>query len=90
MSESSNVTLVNRGLCVVYFGGVKALPGEELEVTAEDLELSSIESLISRGVLEVKDNAEKNDEIKEKSRSRKKKEPADGKSIKELEDGGEY
>lgn len=90
MSESSNVTLINRGLCVVHFASVSAQPGQEFQIEAADLELPGFESLISSGVLEVKDNAEKNEEIKEKARSRKKKDHTEGKSIKELEDGGEY
>lgn len=85
-----NVVLVNTGVCTIHFKGDRHLPGEEFEIKATDLQNKGIESLIYRGNLIVKDNSTATAEIKDRVESKRKKDPKEGKSRKELEDGGEF
>lgn len=87
---AKKIILVNTGLCVMFFNGEKLMPEQEMEVKEKDLELPGIESAIMRGELTVKDNSELNAEVKERVSKRKKKDPDDGKTKDQLEDGGEY
>lgn len=88
--KATTFILSNKGLCSIYFGGERYMPGEEFEVTKEQLENQGIRSLIVRGDLVVKDNADLNDEIIETMHKKRKASPTEGKSLKQLEDGGEY
>lgn len=90
MAKEKNVILVNVGVCTIYFKGDRHLPGDEFEVATADLENKGIESLIHRGDLIVKDNSAATAEIKDRVESKRKKDPKEGKSRKELEDGGEF
>lgn len=88
--KTGNVTVINKGLCMIYFKGEKHKPDSEFEIEAADLENAGIEMLIARGNLVVKDDSEATKEVKERVNKRIKKDPDEGKSIAELEDGGEY
>lgn len=87
---AKKIILVNTGLCVMFFNGQKLMPEQEMEVKEKDLLLPGIESAIMRGELTVKDDSELNAEVKERVSKRKKKDPDDGKTKDQLEDGGEY
>ena len=84
------LTLINSGLAVIYINRNRVMPGEEIEVPASLVECDGIQFSITRKELTIKDNAELNAAIIEKNIKKKKKDPADGKTQKELEDGGEY
>lgn len=87
---SATVTLINSGVAVIYVNRQRVMPGEEIEVSAELLEAESIQFLIARKEFTIKDNADLNAEIIEKNTKKKKADPNEGKTQKELEDGGEY
>lgn len=93
MAKEKNVEkmiLVNDGVCTIFFKGDRYMPGDEIEVEAHELENKGIESLIHRGDLIIKDNSAATAEIKDRVESKRKKDPKEGKSRKELEDGGEF
>lgn len=91
MAKAKNtVTLINSGVAVIYIDRNRVMPGEEIEVPASLVECDGIQYSITRKELTIKDNAELNAEIVEKNIKKKKKDPTDGKTQKELEDGGEY
>lgn len=90
MAKEKTVTVVNTGLCAIYINRVQMLPDAELEISAEMLNTSAIEYLIARGELEVKDNAKVNKEVADRVNKRKKKDPNEGKTLSQLEDGGEF
>lgn len=82
--------IVNTGLCAIYIGLDRLLPDEELTISEELLNAASIKLLISTGELTIKDNVEMNKTIKEEIQKRRKRDPLEGKTLKELEDGGEF
>lgn len=86
----NEIILVNTGVCVVATGEVILKPGEEMLVSAKELELPGFEDMIFKGVLTVKDNSAMNAEIVERARGKTRKDPDEGKTKKQLEDGGEY
>lgn len=90
MAKEKTVTLVNSGVCSIFIKGDRYVPGDEIEVLESDLETSGIEMLIARGDLKVKNDDEKTEAVKERVSKSKKPSAADGKSKKELEDGGEF
>lgn len=87
---AKKIILVNTGLCVMFFNGQKLMPEQEIEVKEKDLLLPGIESAVMRGELAVKDDSELNAEVKERAAKKKKKDPDEGKTKDQLEDGGEY
>ncbi|QLF85360.1 major capsid protein [Salmonella virus STSR3] len=70
----------------MFFNGVT---GDEHEIAEKDLKLPGIESSIARGELKVKTMKISTKQLLS-DRQRKEKDPDDGKTIKELEDGGVY
>lgn len=88
--ESGAIIAINTGLALIVFGAARVMPGEELQLTEEDLKLSGIEYHFGMGALEVKDDYERTQEIKRAIVERRKPDPDAGKSQKEVEDGGEY
>lgn len=90
MAKAKEITLVNTGLAAIYIERDRVMPDEEIEVDAELLEAQSIQSLIARGEMTIKDNTKLNKEIIEKVAAKRKADPFASKSLKELEDGGEY
>lgn len=90
MAKAKAITIVNTGLCAIYIGRDRILPDEEMEITEELLSADSIKSLINSGEITVKDNTELNKSIKEELSKRRKRDPFEGKSQKEVEDGGEF
>lgn len=85
---AKNHILINDGVRVVVFGEIMLKPNEEMEVDSKELAL--FEHLIAKGIMKVKDNSALNEEITERANKKKKKDPNEGKSLKELEDGGVY
>lgn len=90
MAEAKKIIIKNTGLCVMFFNGVKMMPGDEHEISEKDLKLPGIESAIARGELKVKNDEDLNEAVVERVAKKKKKDPDDGKTIKELEEGGVY
>lgn len=90
MAAAKKIIIKNTGLCVMFFNGVKMMPGDEQEVAEKDLKLPGIESAIARGELKVKNDEDLNEAVVERVAKKKKKDPDDGKTIKELEEGGVY
>ena len=86
----NRVCLVNVGVALIFINGEKLMPDQELEVDASILNTSGIEYLFGQGALEIKDDRDGTEEIRERVLSRRKKDPTAGKSQKELEDGGEF
>lgn len=87
---TETVELKNSGVAVIYIGRSRVMPGESIEVGAEMLDTDGVQFLISRKELVISGNAELTAEIREKNLKRKKADPTEGKSQKEVEDGGEY
>lgn len=81
------VKLINTGVCVIFIDNEMLKPDDEIMV--DDDQLERFETLISRGELTI-DNFKKNQEVVKKAAAKRKKDPADGKSRAELEDGGEF
>lgn len=90
MAKAKEITVVNTGLAAIYINRERILPDEEMTVPAEILETSAFEYLIGNGELSIKDDSAKTKEIKEAVNRKRKKDPTEGKSQKELEDGGEF
>lgn len=90
MAKAEKIIVVNTGVCAIFAKGVKLMPGDEIEITEKDLSLPGFEALISKGEMTVKDNSALNAEIVERANKKKKKDPTEGKSVAELEDGGTY
>ena len=59
------------------------------EITVDDDQLERFETLIARGELTI-DSFKKNQEVVKKAAAKRKKDPEEGKSRAELEDGGEF
>lgn len=83
------ITLINTGVAVVSINKERFLPNEEMEVSTDLLDAQSIRSLIFRGELSIKDNADLVRQIKSEMAERHKPDPTAGKTTKQLEDGGE-
>lgn len=90
MAAAKKIIIKNTGLCMMFFNGVKMMPGDEQEITEKDLKLPGIESAIARGELKVKNDEDLNEAVVARAAKKKKKDPDDGKTAKELEDGGVY
>lgn len=89
VASPASHTLVNDGACVIHFGGKRVMPGESFEVDADALKNQGIVYSICRGELSVKGNPDLTKQIKEEAYSKRSKDPYEGKTLKELEDGGE-
>ncbi|MGN0813983.1 MAG: hypothetical protein ACI4MH_01970 [Candidatus Coproplasma sp.] len=89
-AKAEKVILVNSGACAIYIDRNRVMPGEEYEVTKEMIELDSIQFLISRGEMVIKNDVDATAEIVEKAKKSKKASPDDGKTKAQLEDGGEF
>lgn len=79
--------LINTGVCVIFIDNEMLKPNDEIVV--DDEQMDRFESLISRGELTI-DNFKANQKVVEKATAKRKKDPTEGKSRKELEDGGEF
>lgn len=79
--------LINTGACVIIIDNEMLKPDDE--ITVDDDQLERFETLIARGELTI-DNFKKNQDVVKKVSAKRKKDPADGKSRAELEDGGEF
>lgn len=90
MAKEKTVILSNAGVCAIHFKGDRYLPGDEMEISEKDIANKGIESLIHRGDLVIKDDSTATNEIKDRVEKQRKKDPKEGKSRKELEDGGEF
>lgn len=90
MAKEKIVILSNVGVCAIYFKGNRYLPGDEIEIAENDLTNQGIEMLIHRGDLVIKNDVDATDEVIKRAEGKRKKDPNEGKSRKELEDGGEF
>lgn len=90
MAKEKTITLTNTGLAAIYINRKRILPDEEIDVQEDMLKNEGIIYLIGRGEIAVKGDHEKTKEIKSAAVKNKKKDRDEGKSKKELEDGGEY
>lgn len=90
MAKEKTVIVKVSGVCLVIIDGVHRHHGDEFQATEEQLKSSAFEYLIAKGDLEIKGDSEANEAIKEKAASKRKKDPKEGKSKAELEDGGIY
>lgn len=90
MTKEKTVTLKVSGVCLIIVEGAYRHPGDEFNVEESKLKDSAFEYLIAKGDLVVKDNSELNEEVKISAKSKRKKDPRDGKSKAELENGGIY
>lgn len=88
-AEKSTVTLKVIGACRVKFGGVNYSHGSEFEASESDLKGKGIGYLFTQKILVVKDNEAKTREVIETHRAGAKKDPNEGKSREELENGGD-
>lgn len=79
--------LINTGACVIFIDNEMLKPDDE--ITVDDDQLERFETLIARGELTI-DNFKKNQEVVKKAVAKRKKDPEDGKTRAELEDGGEF
>lgn len=79
--------LINTGVCVIFIDNEMLKPNDEIVV--DDEQMDRFESLIARGELTI-DNFKANQKVVEKATAKRKKDPTEGKSRKELEDGGEF
>lgn len=87
---TEEVTLINTGVSVVIIDGKRVLPDEEVLVSEVLLNTTGIEYLFGQDCLEVKNDITLTREIKSRVLSRVKPDPYSKKTLKELEDGGEY
>ncbi|EBH2608651.1 hypothetical protein FKF61_21810 [Salmonella enterica] len=90
MAKAKEFTLVNTGVALIIIDRVDVMPGNEIVVGEEVLERQGTKALMAEGKLTIKDNSDLNAEIVEAFKSKRKKDPNEGKTKKELEDGGEY
>jgi len=79
--------LINTGACIIIIDNEMLKPDDE--ITVDDDQLERFESLIARGELTI-DNFKENQEVIKRSNAKRKKDPSEGKSRAELEDGGEF
>lgn len=90
MAKSKTVTIVNTGLCAIHINRERIMPDEEFEIPAEYLELDGIKYLFGRGELAVKDDSATTKKIFEEVKKKQKRNPDEGKTKAQLEDGGEF
>ena len=90
MAKPKTVTVVNSGLCPIYIGLDRVMPDEEYELAAEKLEEDAFKYLFGRGELVVKDDIATTKSVVEKANKNKKRNPDEGKTKAQLEDGGEF
>lgn len=90
MAKEKEITLVNTGVALIIIDRVDVMPGKEITVAESVLERQGTKALMAEGKLTIKDNSDLNAEIVEAFNSKRKKDPNEGKTKKELEDGGEY
>lgn len=91
MAKAKNeIVVVNTGLSAIYINRELVMPDDEFEIPSDYLELPAFESLFAVGSLTVKDDSAATKEVVERARAKAKKDPFEGKSRKELEDGGEF
>ncbi|HAC8812661.1 TPA_asm: hypothetical protein G0I71_21795 [Salmonella enterica] len=90
MAKAKEFTLVNTGVALIIIDRVDVMPGKEIVVGEEVLERQGTKALMAEGKLTIKDNSDLNAEIVEAFKSKRKKDPNECKTKKELEDGGEY
>lgn len=87
MAKQEKITLINTATCVIFIDGEMLKPGDHIDI--EQSEIERFESTIGRGDLTI-DNFNKNQEVVTKVASKRKKDPSEGKTRAELEDGGEF
>lgn len=87
MAKKDTVTLINTAVCVIFIDEEMLKPGDQIVV--EQSSIDRFESLIARGELTI-DNFKENQEVVKRAIAKRKKDPSDGKSRAELEDGGEF
>lgn len=87
MAKKDTVTLINTAVCVIFIDEEMLKPGDQIVVDRSSLE--RFESLIARGELTI-DNFKENQEVVKRANAKRKKDPTEGKSRAELEDGGEF
>ena len=87
MAKKDTVTLINTAVCVIFIDEEMLKPGDQIVVDRSSLE--RFESLIARGELTI-DNFKENQEVVKRASAKRKKDPSEGKSRAELEDGGEF
>lgn len=90
MAKEKEITLVNTGVALIIIDRHDLMPGKELVVKDEVLARQGTKSLIAQGKLTIKDNSDLNAQIIEEFESKRKADPTEGKTKKQLEDGGEY
>lgn len=90
MSKAKEFTLVNTGVALIIIDRVDVMPGKEIVVGEKVLERQGTKALMAEGKLTIKDESELNAEIVEAFKNKRKKDPNEGKTKKELEDGGEF
>lgn len=87
MAKKDTVTLINTAVCVIFVDDKMLKPGDQIVVDQSSIE--RFESLIARGELTI-DNFKENQEVVKRVSAKRKKDPTEGKSRAELEDGGEF
>lgn len=87
MAKKDTVTLINTAVCVIFIDEEMLKPGDQIVVDRSSLD--RFESLIARGELTI-DNFKENQEVVKRASAKRKKDPSEGKSRAELEDGGEF
>lgn len=90
MAKEKDVIIVNTGLAAIHVFRERILPDQEMAIPESLLETDGIQYLISRGEIEIKDDSARTKEIKAEAVKNKKKSRHEGKTQKELEDGGVY
>ncbi|HBI4576244.1 TPA: hypothetical protein K7O19_004063 [Salmonella enterica subsp. enterica serovar Infantis] len=90
MAKEKEITLVNTGVALIIIDRVDVMPGKEITVAESVLERQGTKSLVAQGKLAVKDNSDLNAQIIEEFESKRRADPTEGKTKKQLEDGGEY
>lgn len=90
MAKEKEITLVNTGVALIIIDRNDLMPGKELVVKDEVLARQGTKSLIAQGKLAIKDNRDLNAQIIEEFEKKRKADPTEGKTKKQLEDGGEY
>lgn len=75
--------------CLIAFGGEKYKFEDEFTIPASELLKPGVLYLFSQGMIEVVDNYELNKQIVEFANAKKKRDPREGKTREQLEEGGE-
>lgn len=90
MAKEKEITLANTGVALIIIDRVDVMPGKEITVAESVLDRQGTKSLIAQGKLTVKDNSDLNTQIIEAFNEKRKPNQTEGKTKKQLEDGGEY